>query len=436
MSAKSRTITTARERTPPFRAPTIIWRNGRAYGDFRAFADVGGRREPLAEPGRKWGTTDPEIALVLFTARLQELQEERRARVGIPKARRVIRLDELVSHHLQMKERAGRTSHSHLRDLEHRLSVAVAHFGCARDPRSIEAEDVRRWGEALARGGRRKPGTVRHYLNALSGVYRRAQEGRYAEGNPVAELMEKPTGHWRGEAAFFEMEEAARLLDAARRLEAGSRKRPGVPGNRVKAIPGLHAMVATFLLTGGRKAEVLGLDLEDVLFQRGIIHFRPNRHRGLKTRTSIRSVPLWPQLREILEPWVAERVAAGGTGLLFPSPASGRPKRHTRVPGMVRDLRKSLDAMAAASGMARGEVRTRRFRHTYCSARLQTVQRILRPGMDPASPHAWEVVEVSRFQVQKEMGHGGSQLVDRVYGHAQRRPHRSEVVEYRLPEAG
>jgi hypothetical protein len=89
--------------------------------------------------------------------------------------------------------------------------------------------------------------------------------------------------------------------------------------------------------------------------------------------------------------------------------------------------------MAKLCGMGEGEVRTRRFRHTYCSARLQTVQRIVRPGKDPATDEdAYEWVEVSRFQVQKEMGHGGAQLVDRIYGHAQRTPYRSEVVEYRV----
>jgi len=66
------------------------------------------------------------------------------------------------------------------------------------------------------------------------------------------------------------------------------------------------------------------------------------------------------------------------------------------------------------------EVRTRRFRQTCCSARLQTVQRILRPGREPANPDGWEPVEVSRLTVQKEMGQGGVQLVDRLFGHAQR----------------
>jgi hypothetical protein len=45
---------------------------------------------------------------------------------------------------------------------------------------------------------------------------------------------------------------------------------------------------------------------------------------------------------------------------------------------------------------------------------------------------AYEWVEVSRFQVQKEMGYGGAQLVDRIYGHAQRTPYRSVVEEYRV----
>ena len=88
--------------------------------------------------------------------------------------------------------------------------------------------------------------------------------------------------------------------------------------------------------------------------------------------------------------------------------------------------------MGELCGMEPGEVRTRAFRHTYCSARLQTVQRILKPGRDPTDDDGWDFVEVSRFQVQKEMGHGGAQLVDRIYGHAQRLPYRSEVVEYQV----
>ena len=276
----------------------------------------------------------------------------------------------------------------------------------------------------MAEGGNRKPGTVRHYLNALSGLYGRAQEGLYVDPqyNPVALLQEKPTGNWKGEAAFLEVADAALLLEAARILDSKERLQPGSDGNRVNATLGLHAIVATFLLTGGRNSEVLGLDVDDVSFDRGLVRFRPNAHRGLKTQTSLRPVPLWPQLREILQVWMFGGEQPRTEGLLFPATSGG----------LIGDLRKSLDTMGRLCGMDEGDVRTRRFRHTYCSARLQTVQRILKPGRKPDDDDAFEYVEVSKFQVQKEMGHGGAQLVDRIYGHAQRNPHRSDVVEYRV----
>ena len=367
--------------------PHIVWRNGRAYADLGALADAVGASGGLGAPGDPGRRTD---------------------------------LATLARDHLEKKAKAGRTSASHLADLEHRLGVAVAWFRPDADPRTIVPDAVRGWADALAEGGRRKPGTVRHYLNALSGLFRRAQEGLYVEPgyNPVAMMQEKPTGRWKGEAAFLEVAEAARVLEAARVVEARE---------RANATPGLHAIIATFLLTGGRRSEVLGLDVGDVNLLRGLIHFRPNALRGLKTQTSVRSVPLHPQLREILEGWLARTRAPGPGALLFPA-------RHG---GMVRDLRKSLDDIGALCGMAPGALRTRSFRHTYCSARLQTVQRIVRPGCDPATdPDAYEWVEVSRFQVQKEMGHGGAQLVDRIYGHAHRAPHRSEVVEYRVERPG
>lgn len=34
----------------------IVGRNGRAYGDLRAYEVVGGGREALAPPGKSWGT--------------------------------------------------------------------------------------------------------------------------------------------------------------------------------------------------------------------------------------------------------------------------------------------------------------------------------------------------------------------------------------------
>jgi integrase len=59
------------------------------------------------------------------------------------------------------------------------------------------------------------------------------------------------------------------------------------------------------------------------------------------------------------------------------------------------------------------------FRHTYCAARLQT--------LDEGAP-------VSVYTVAKELGHGGDSMVRRVYGHVGRVRHRSDVVEYRVEQ--
>jgi hypothetical protein len=168
--------------------PHVFWRNGRAYADLRAYADVGGDKSPLALPGATWGTTDQQIAEALFAAKLADLQAKRAGRVGIVE-RRTTTLAEVVRDHLLLKAKAGKTSHGHLGDLEQRLSVALDYFGAGRDPRTIEPSDVREWAEDLASDGNRMAGTVRHYLNAVSGLYGRAQESLYVDPayNPVAE---------------------------------------------------------------------------------------------------------------------------------------------------------------------------------------------------------------------------------------------------------
>ena len=84
---------------------------------------------------------------------------------------------------------------------------------------------------------------------------------------------------------------------------------------------------------------------------------------------------------------------------------------------MLSDFRKLLDAVAVRAGWQRGEIRSKMFRHTYCAARLQT--------LDQGAP-------VSLFTVAKELGHGGEAMVRRVYGHLGQVRHRAEEVEYRI----
>jgi integrase len=421
----------------------IYWRERggerRAYGDFRDFADVGGGREALIAEGATKATTDPVIAEALVGSRLADLQERRRNKTLLGVERQTT-LADFASHHLVQKKRAGRVGDQHLDATAQRLAAAIEFFGADRDVAFLTVQDVQRWATHLLEQPRATParcrecrarakhltirsldascgkcgarwklrtltgGSVRHYLNALSNLYRRAQSEGYVQPgyNPVGALMEKPTPG-RTEARWLEVHDAALLLESARTYR---------PPLDKEAIPFPFPLVATFLLTGGRKSEVLGLEVEDVSFDRKTVTFRPNQWRGLKTRTSHRTVPLWPQLEEILREHLYGGDVPRVSGLLFPS---------TRVEGvgMIADERKMLDAIADRAGWRKGEIRSKMFRHTYCAARLQTLDR-----GQPVSP----------WTVAREMGHGGRSLVDRVYGHLGDVRHRSEQVEYRVEQ--
>jgi len=97
--------------------------------------------------------------------------------------------------------------------------------------------------------------------------------------------------------------------------------------------------VATFLLPGGRKAEVLGLTAEDIIFDRDLVHFRQNGFRRLKTRNATRTVRLWPQLKEIFQRHIFEagHVIPGslcGPGVFFRCWwPKGRPLHSAAPPG-------------------------------------------------------------------------------------------------------
>lgn len=394
---------------PKKRKSRIYTRNrggvDRYYIDLR---DLGGGREALKAPREKVATSDPDIAHELAARRVKKLEEQRRRKV-ILGVERIATLKEFAAHHLREKARAGKVTEDWLKQTQRQLKAAIDFFGKDREVATIGVADVQRYVAHLrklpnGRGGTLSGGSQRHYLNSLSNLYRRAAaEGAVTPGyNPVSALMEKPTAK-RREAQWLEAHEAALLLESARTYS---------PGPDAGAGP-IHPLIATYLLTGGRTSEVLGLEVDDVSFRRKTITFRPNDWRRLKTSTSNRPVRLWPQLEEILRDYMAEQEREGGLGrLLFPSPAPG-------PESMITDFRRALDAVAERAGWQAGEIRSKMFRHTYCAARLQT--------LDRGAP-------VAPWTVAKELGHGGSSMVERVYGHLGQVRHRSEVVEYRIED--
>jgi len=414
----------------------MYWRNQgsghRAYGDFREYARWGGKREPLVWPGEIKATTDEVRAHELFARRLQELRDACDAGMAVAKVASRPPLHLAVANYLSAKEdepvTAGWVSaHAGF------LGKAVIFFGAETKLGAVTVEGIMEFMEWLRRqrtpqGNSYSEQSIRHHLYALSALYRKAQrKGWVSRGvNPVGllERHERPKVG-RSKTAFLEVPDASRLVWAAATY-------PGKPHE-----PEMHLalpLVATFLLTGGRQKEVAGLAVSDVKFDTETVIFRPHPwHKGgrLKSEGAERTVPLWPQLREVLEQYLESYRHDLPGDLLFPSPHLGGDRPLT-------DLRDLLDRVAVRAGLltpaldpgtgkqrrtTRGRpmwagtrIRTRIFRQTYCAARLQT--------LDRGQP-------VSLYTVSRELGHESEDMVRRVYARLGKVRHRVEAPEFR-----
>ena len=379
----------------------------RYYGDFRAYAKQGGSREALIADGDTQATSDPDVAAKLYADRITQLDRKRRLKDlhGIEKQET---LKPYAAYHLMQKARDREVTERWLEEAQRHLESAVEFFGADTDLGSIHSDDCTKWtnhlrGKENRKGGTLAEGSVRKYLNSLSNLYARAVSERYVDRNPIADMYTKPK-ETRTEASFLQAHEAALLLESARTF------RPRVEDG---GYPWIYPLLATFMLTGARKSEVLGLEVDDVSLKHRKIYLRPNDWRRLKTKGSKRTVPLHPQLEEILRDYLIRREQEGGLGaLLFPS---GRTKHEQ----MLTDLRKSLDAIAVRAQFPKGSVRLQGLRHTYTAARLQTCDRG-RP--------------VSVYSVARELGHSSTTQIEDRYGHLHDRAEEggNEVVEFRV----
>ena len=351
----------------------------RYYADLRS---LGGGQVALKPPGSKRATADEAEAIQLLAREVEKLK-------GKPSSGEA-RLGDVVEEFV--RENPGEVTPQWLHDVELRLTKAVEFFGSDRELTTIEPKDLREW--LNKKLSHLAGGTQRHFLHALSSLYRYSQEQGYVPVgfNPVSGLYRKPkatNGVRNRTDEFFEIDEAARFLEAARESDL------------------YYQVVGTFLLTGGRRKEVFGLLVGDVDLETGFVHIRPNNHRGLKRQWSERAVPLWPQLRKILGFYVGGLDSEPGH-LLFPGLTGG----------MITDLRKPLKEISKKAGVP--VPRLTKFRHTYATARLQTT--------DGGK-------QISLWTVAKELGHKTVARVEDTYGHPSHYRPRGEVVEYRLPAA-
>lgn len=369
----------------------------------RYYARVPGRgRVALCPSGQRRATSDLEVAIALYAQLTSE--EQKRTLRGVHGLPAPTTLAEAARDYLIVRAEEGVATEQWLEGEELRLTRATEQLGGARELSTITVADGKSYAAALRRRGL-SGGTIRHHLNSLGALYRlMGEQQRVAPGyNPISLWRKKPTAQ-RREARWLESADGALLLEAARLYQ------PKQPKGGRPPVPFIYPLVATFLLTGGREAEVLGLEVSDVSFDGKTVTFRPNAWRRLKTATSHRVMPLPPQLEEVLRPYVfGERPPSK---LLFPSFVGGAER-------LVTDWRKVLDAVAMKAGWKAGEIRSKMFRHTFCAAALQLLD-----GDEPISVHT-----VSRW-----MGHGGTALVNRTYSHLGTVRHRAKVLEYRVEQ--
>ena len=383
------------------RRDRLYYREGRGwYADFRDFADVGGKQEAMIPAGGRSPTQDRDQASLLASLRLEELKDRRERGAGAEDPT----LRDYARRHLKLKRVSrGRAQSTITRD-EYSIARFLEFFGDGVTLREITVErlsDYVAWRSAQpGRHGSARTAnqTILNELNALGNLFRRGVAEKKARINPVALMIDRPQQK-TGEAVWLEPGEAARVISKALALDAE-------PGGK-RLIRCMGPIVAAFLLTGGRKGEVFGLELRDIDFDNEQVHIRPNVWRNLKRARHKRTVPLWPQLSGILKPYIDG--LGRDTGLLFASPRHG---------GMLNDVRWQLDKILKRAQITK-PVSHHTFRHSFAAMRLQT--------MDHGQP-------VSPYTVMRELGHSSIGLIEKTYGHLLNVRRRAEVVEYREAE--
>jgi integrase len=373
------------------------------YCDLR---DLGGGQVSL-------GTDGFELAEKRAGELVQELRNRHRDRelLGVQPHG----LEAFALHYLETRasDPDDDVTESWLRSLQRGLEEAVEYFGAetavhmipAASKTQPERPSVKGWLRWLEREKGYAGGTRHHRLVALSSLFELAVLEGVAAVNPASQLRRgsRPKAN-DNEPDFFEVHEAAMILEAARHY-----KPRWLPPDV------LHPLVAFFLYTGARLSEGLGMEWSDLNFDRGIVRIGPTHsrtrfmtkqgRRGLKTQKSIRTLPLVPDLHHILTDYQVRRppgrmlffVTADGT-----EEAIGPKALNRELDRIAKIIRWATDATEAWRPLLPMRLRCQGFRNTYAAARLQC--------LDHGHP-------IAKFTVQRELGHSNMDMLDRLYGH-------------------
>jgi integrase len=412
--------------TAPVRYPTATLyprrdRGGEFYVDFSRWSPVAGaRRGPLYIDDRGTKTRDRGAAAEAYTTLLAVMQARWREHLGLGDTF----AEELV-------KRGLHPTNPLMRDFALRIHLPEKRSSVARSTLRREVGALKAFLRTLPAGLRMKqmsPACVDRYvscrrdmgiaestvaveLSALSELARTGMAWGLLDANPVRSIRWRPRRS-RHERPYLESYEAAEVLTAARRWD--ERATDG-------ASPFMEALLACHLVQGCRDEEARGLLRRDVDLDAGRLLIRPNAFRGIKRDHQCRVLPLWPQARSAME---RHLFAPGDSGRLVERFAPTDPIFPGRRGGIVRDVRVAYWRILVDAGLAtlrdpddasRGiheHITFHTLRHTYCAARLQT--------LDRGAP-------VQQHTVMAELGHRDYKLVAELYGHvhlaAPRREH-------------
>lgn len=397
-----------------------LYRRGKQKRYYIDLRDLGGGREALKPPGKTYATADEVVALDLAGKRVADLEAKKRGEYfgGLKRTATLGAFArEWLAYRRTFTNTMGFTRERTLRRYEQALKQL---FSVVRQDERMDRfskADAKRAMSLLANLPSRSGGTLRaaslhQVLVTMIQIYKHAaDEGVVPDYyNPWSSLgrADRPKLPKSSSTDFLEVYEAATLIEAS--IDVFTTRLP------------LQELVATYLLTGGRKMEVLGLEVADIDFTRKVVHFRPNRWRDIKTNEQ-RTIPLWPQLETVLRNYLLARTWSTHTsGLLFCSEDSDATRQlmitaPNKAMKAARDMAADMLGGEVGEALRQKDVTPRALRTTYCSARLQT--------LDNGKP-------IAQWTVYNEMGHSSRKMVDQVYGRLGSIRHRSEAVEYRV----
>ena len=169
--------------------------------------------------------------------------------------------------------------------------------------------------------------TVVNILGTLSTMLTTAKEWGYISESVKLGSLALPESPLRSGARFFSGEEAKKIIAAA--------------------TDPYRTMFAVAAMTGLRAGEILGLMLEDIDFERKVLHIRRSAYCGhiqtVKSKSSRAPLPMPDALAEILRQYlVAWRSKSGETSLRKPAWTSVQ-REQSRAEGTVANPRETRD---------------------------------------------------------------------------------------------